>query len=131
MGEYAKRNGKEIKIGTCESMYYLRYEHRKQVQPMPGNVNPAPDVPVTNRSRSIAGNHKIDLNIYHIDGARTILDLHSSSNVGHIDFPGTILDFHVSLDIAYPNLTGAVIDGYVAPDRVHLDGAGAIIDRKV
>ena len=33
MGEYAKRkiDGAEVKIGTCESMYYLRYEQRKEV----------------------------------------------------------------------------------------------------
>ncbi len=30
MGEYAKRasDGVEVKIGTCEAMYYLRFEDR-------------------------------------------------------------------------------------------------------
>ncbi len=32
MGEYALYNGQEIKIGTCESMYYLRYEDRNKVK---------------------------------------------------------------------------------------------------
>ena len=41
MGEYAKYNGHEIKIGTCERMYYLRYEDRGKVAPLHGNVNPA------------------------------------------------------------------------------------------
>lgn len=43
MGEYAKRasDGEEIKIGTCEDMYYLRAEHRKAVRALRGNVNPA------------------------------------------------------------------------------------------
>ena len=41
MGEYAKYNGKEIKIGTCESMYYLRYEDRFKVQNMANSINPA------------------------------------------------------------------------------------------
>ncbi len=41
MGEYAKFNGEEIKIGTCECMYYLRYEHRNFVQPLPHSLNPA------------------------------------------------------------------------------------------
>lgn len=33
MGEYAirKSDGQEIKIGTCESMFYLRYEDRNKV----------------------------------------------------------------------------------------------------
>ena len=43
MGEYAKRksDGQEIKIGTCESMYYLRYDDRNMVYPLPGSLNPA------------------------------------------------------------------------------------------
>lgn len=40
MGEYAKYNGKEIKIGTCEDMYYLRYDQRNLVRPLPGNLDP-------------------------------------------------------------------------------------------
>lgn len=42
MGEYAKRTdtGTSIKIGTCESMYYLRADQRHLVQHEPGNVNP-------------------------------------------------------------------------------------------
>lgn len=43
MGEYAKHNGEQVKIGTCESMYYLRYEQRHTVEPLPGNVNPHTD----------------------------------------------------------------------------------------
>lgn len=41
MGEYAKFNGQEIKIGTCESMYYLRLEDAAKVQPVPNSLNPA------------------------------------------------------------------------------------------
>jgi len=43
MGEYAKFGKERIKIGTCESMYYLRYEDRNKVEQLPGNVNPAKD----------------------------------------------------------------------------------------
>lgn len=34
MGEYAKRmrDGERVKIGTCENMYYLRFEERHQVE---------------------------------------------------------------------------------------------------
>jgi len=41
MGEYAKRisDGNEIKIGTCESMYYIRYEDRNQVTAIPNNFD--------------------------------------------------------------------------------------------
>ena len=43
MGEYAKRksDGQEVKIGTCESMYYLRYEDRDAVGALPGNIKPS------------------------------------------------------------------------------------------
>ena len=42
MGEYARRksDGQEIKIGTCEDMYYLRADQRHLVAALPGNVNP-------------------------------------------------------------------------------------------
>ena len=40
MGEYARFNGREVKIGTCESMYYLRADQRHMVRHIPGNVNP-------------------------------------------------------------------------------------------
>lgn len=43
MGEYAirKSDGERIKIGTCESMYYLRYEDRHKVSPEPHSLDPA------------------------------------------------------------------------------------------
>lgn len=40
MGEYAKYQGQEVKIGTCEDMYYLRAEQRHTVEPLPNSVNP-------------------------------------------------------------------------------------------
>lgn len=43
MGEYAEFSGERIKIGTCESMYYLRWDDRYRVSPLSGNVNPAMD----------------------------------------------------------------------------------------
>jgi len=44
MGEYARLGDKEVKIGTCENMYYLRYEDRNRVRHIPGNVRPATDL---------------------------------------------------------------------------------------
>lgn len=45
MGEFAKRisDGERVKIGTCETMYYLRYEDRRKVEALPGNVDVARD----------------------------------------------------------------------------------------
>jgi|SRR5215216_7670035 len=41
MGEYAKYNGQEIKIGSCEDMMYLRADQAMKVQPVYGSVDPA------------------------------------------------------------------------------------------
>lgn len=45
MGEYAirKLDGERIKIGTCEEMYYLRFEDRNKVKHEHGNVDPNDD----------------------------------------------------------------------------------------
>lgn len=43
MGEYANFNGKQIKIGTCEDMHYLRYNQRRYVDHIEGNVDPSND----------------------------------------------------------------------------------------
>lgn len=43
MGEYARYNGGQIKIGTCEDMYYLRADQRHRVGALSGNVDPVKD----------------------------------------------------------------------------------------
>lgn len=43
MGEYASYNGESVKIGTCESMYYLRADQAHLVTPESGNVDPIRD----------------------------------------------------------------------------------------
>lgn len=40
MGEYAKFAGRDIKMGTCEDMYYLRAEQVPQLRPLPNSLNP-------------------------------------------------------------------------------------------
>lgn len=42
MGEYAKRirDNEEIKIGTCENMYYIRYEDRHKVEAISHSLDP-------------------------------------------------------------------------------------------
>jgi hypothetical protein len=43
MGEYANYNGSEIKIGTCEDMFYLRADQAHTVTPIAGSVDPIRD----------------------------------------------------------------------------------------
>lgn len=43
MGEYAKYLGQEVKIGTCENMYYLRADQAGQVEAVRGSVDPVAD----------------------------------------------------------------------------------------
>lgn len=40
MGEYATFNRQRIKIGTCETMYYLRADQRHLIHAEAGNVDP-------------------------------------------------------------------------------------------
>ena len=40
MGEYATLNGAEIKIGTCEDMFYLRADQAHLVRPVQGSLDP-------------------------------------------------------------------------------------------
>lgn len=46
MGEYALnlQTRNDCKIGTCENMYYLRYEDRNKVQHIPGNIDPSTEI---------------------------------------------------------------------------------------
>lgn len=39
MGEYATHKGKEIKIGTCEQMYYIRFEDRFAVEKLENSLD--------------------------------------------------------------------------------------------
>lgn len=45
MGEYAIRNSdrEEIKIGTCEDMYYLRFDQRDKITAVPNSLDPLID----------------------------------------------------------------------------------------
>lgn len=44
MGEYAIYKGERVKIGTCNEMYYLRWEQRHDVKPLSGNVDPVKEI---------------------------------------------------------------------------------------
>ena len=41
MGEYATYRGQSVKIGTCEDMYYLRFNQRGAVTPQENSLDPA------------------------------------------------------------------------------------------
>lgn len=43
MGEYASYAGQQVKIGTCENMYYLRADQAESVRALEGNVDPVAD----------------------------------------------------------------------------------------
>lgn len=53
MGEYALRlsDRTEVKIGTCEDMYYLRADQRRQVSAIPNSLDPNSDVALSIRFR--------------------------------------------------------------------------------
>ena len=43
MGEHALYNGRRIKVGTCEDMYYLRYSQASLVEAVDNSVDPVRD----------------------------------------------------------------------------------------
>lgn len=43
MGEYAIYGGEQIKIGTCENLYYLRADQARHVRALQGNADPVSD----------------------------------------------------------------------------------------
>lgn len=45
MGEYAQFQGEQVKIGTCENLYYLRADQALAVRALSGNVDPVKDAP--------------------------------------------------------------------------------------
>ena len=63
MGEYAKRkiDGVEVKIGTCNSMYYLRYEQRNEVEYEFGKERFHWRIPTPNEDNIKAGDFKYEL----------------------------------------------------------------------
>ncbi len=66
MGEYATRKADkhDIKIGTCEQMYYIRYEDRNQVAPLEGSLDCAKEdglywrLPVKEEDGILPGNYE-------------------------------------------------------------------------
>jgi hypothetical protein len=92
MGEYAKRisDGERIKIGTCESMYYLRYEDRHLVSKLPDSLDPATETGLFWRlpHPDEDGIRPGDYENYH----RGVI-LHGFSDPGLAENPGTV-QFH-------------------------------------
>ena len=41
MGEYATSQGEQVEIGSCEDLYYLRYDQRLKVVQCPNSLDPA------------------------------------------------------------------------------------------
>ena len=81
MGEYARRKSDnvEIKVGTCRSMYYIRYEDREKVKQVSWSCNPATEanllwrLPVESEDNILIGDYsypmpEINLGNYKFDG---------------------------------------------------------------
>lgn len=68
MGEYAVRKSDrtEIKIGTCESMYYLRWDDRHKVKRLPHSLDPSDTpnlywrLPVPDEDQILPGDYDTD-----------------------------------------------------------------------
>ena len=105
MGEYAKFRGQEIKIGTCESMYYLRYEDRHKVEAKSGNVDPANDknlffrLPFPDEDHIEPGNYEDynrGLRMYQTDERGRCIDFNFDGAENFSLNPGSIQLHHAS-----------------------------------
>lgn len=91
MGEYAKRktDHEEVKIGTCESMYYLRVEDVDKVIHIHGNIDPSTEndlffrLPLPEEDHVMVGNYDGNIAVYRL--YREVLDYHGKVE-GYEDF---------------------------------------------
>lgn len=120
MGEYATYNGQEIKIGTCEDMYYLRADQARKVRPISGNVNPVRD----------AGEIRFRFPFPDEDGIEpgAFKDFNRGLAVWGIEPPVDIDHY----SIQFSNAAGLLVslpcpesnDGKSAPYKIHRNGYG-------
>lgn len=94
MGEYAirKSDSERVKIGTCEAMYYLRFEDRFKVQGEAHSVDPSKEpeglffrIPFRDEDNVPIGeykDHNRGLRLYHFDGYYPV----NSDNKTYADF---------------------------------------------
>ena len=97
MGEYAvdKRTGESVKIGTCESMYYLRYEDRAEVEYNFGDYSyfwrlPFPDEDAVQIGHYDPYERGIPLYIATTTGAGTEADPYSVTRYDYFADPETL-----------------------------------------
>jgi hypothetical protein len=139
MGEYALRKSDEveIKIGTCESMYYLRYEDRDKVSKLPNNLDPARDaiglffrLPFPDEDDVLAGDykdHNRGLRLYQSVNAGTASAWHQDfTDESTVNEPGVIQLRHEAsgLLLNVPCYHGHKLPDVVAPMKAFWNGKG-------
>jgi hypothetical protein len=131
MGEYAirKSDETEIKIGTCEEMYYLRYEDRDKVRVLSGNVDPVAEANELRFRLPFPDEDGLQPGEYE-DFARGLRLYRShAGSLGHDDFeppntdPGTIQLHHDSgLLLNVPCYHGLRLPEVTAPMKAFWNG---------
>lgn len=134
MGEYATYRGQSIKIGTCESMYYLRHDQRYAVTRESGNVDPVQDVlgirfrfPWPDEDTCEPGGAFHD---HAFDRGVTIRGLAAPAGVDHrsVQFRAESAGYLVSLPCSegmagsQPGLTAGAISVNGSPATIHRNG---------
>jgi hypothetical protein len=86
MGEYAKNErGESVKIGTCEDMYYLRFDQRTKVQWERGNVDPVKDAPALRFRFPWPDEDHVAPGDFHANGYERAVPVHGFTTVADFD----------------------------------------------
>lgn len=126
MSENARYMGEEIKIGTCENMYYLRAGQANLVLPMPNNVDPIVDAaairfrfPWPDEDHIAPGQFERSSRAVAVHGVTPPVDFKH----GHVQFLATSVGYNVCLPC--PESPEGRDD--VTPYKVHRNGfVGAV-----
>lgn len=95
MGEYATHNGQSIKIGTCESMYYLRADQARLVTPERNSVDPIRDADAIRFRFPFPDEDSISPGAFEDYGRRIRLD--------GVRAPATLADDHYKVQFTSPH----------------------------
>lgn len=132
MGEYAirKSDGAEVKIGTCEDMYYLRYEDRNKVEKLPNSLDVRRELNLRWRlsfpdeDGVLVGEYE-DYN----RGARLANEAETELEIPYLDDPGTIQLTHKSgLLLNLPCYHGRQLPEVAKPMRAFWNGKAPALE---
>lgn len=129
MGEYARFCGREVKIGTCEDMLYLRWDQAAEVLPLAGSVHPVRDAdalrfrfPFPDEDGTQPGEFSDPDRKLRVDGpaelVREVLNMIPASEHGSVQFIANQHGYNICLPCPEVHSAGADSYGMKASEGV-------------